>query len=82
MEILKAVKLYGEVLPPHGLEDPELLLRQEAETWAEAELQKQGRVSDNQELLRNLDSRARQKTEMTEKRLHKLRRERLRTDRH
>ena len=33
-EVLKAVDLYGNVAPPDGPENPELVMRQQAEAWA------------------------------------------------
>jgi hypothetical protein len=42
VEVLKAVKVYGAVPPPTGPEDPELVLWQQAEAWAAAEMQREG----------------------------------------
>jgi hypothetical protein len=46
VEVLKIVKLHGEVPPPNGPEDPELVLWQQAEAWAVAELQREGPAED------------------------------------
>ncbi len=41
VEVLKAVGLYGQVRPPSGPEDAELVLWEEAREWAEMEFKKQ-----------------------------------------
>ena len=41
VEVLKAVGLYGQVQPPSGPEDAELVLWAEAREWAELEFKKQ-----------------------------------------
>ena len=41
MEVLKAIGLYGQVQPPSGPEDAELVLWEEAREWAEMEFKKQ-----------------------------------------
>ena len=41
LEVLKAVGLYGQVQPPTGPEDAELVLWEEAREWAEMEFKKQ-----------------------------------------
>ena len=41
MEELKAIGLYGQVQPPSGPEDAELVLWAEAKAWAELEFKKQ-----------------------------------------
>ena len=41
VEVLKAIGLYGQVQPPSGPEDPELVLWAEAKAWAELEFKKQ-----------------------------------------
>jgi hypothetical protein len=46
VEVLKIVKLHGQVSPPSGPEDPELVLWQQAEAWAVAELQREGPSED------------------------------------
>ena len=40
MEVLKAIGLYGQVQPPSGPEDAELVLWAEAREWAELEFKK------------------------------------------
>ena len=42
VEVLKAVGLYGQVGPPSGPEDAELVLWEEAKAWAEMEIRKRG----------------------------------------
>jgi hypothetical protein len=37
VEVLKVAKLYRQVSPPSGPEDPELVLWQQAERWAAEE---------------------------------------------
>jgi Helix-turn-helix of insertion element transposase len=46
VEILKAVKLYGDVGTPKGETAPELVLLQQAEIWAEQEIRRQGPPED------------------------------------
>ena len=41
LEVLKAVGLYGQVRPPSGPEDTELVRWEEAREWAEVEFKKQ-----------------------------------------
>ena len=41
MEVLKAVGIYGQLPPPSGPEDAELVLWEVAKTWAELEFKKQ-----------------------------------------
>ena len=41
LEVLKAVGLYGQVQPPTGPEDADLVLWEEAREWAEMEFKKQ-----------------------------------------
>jgi len=41
LEVLKAIGLYGQVQPPSGPEDAELVLWAEAKEWAEKEFKKQ-----------------------------------------
>ena len=41
MEVLKAVGLYGQLPPPSGPEDAELVLWEAAKGWAELEFKKQ-----------------------------------------
>ena len=41
VEVLKAIGLYGQVRPPSGPEDAELVLWEEAREWAEMEFKKQ-----------------------------------------
>ena len=41
LEVLKAIGLYGQVQPPSGPEDAELVLWEEAREWAEMEFKKQ-----------------------------------------
>ncbi len=41
VEVLKAIGLYGQVQPPSGPEDAELVLWEEAREWAEMEFKKQ-----------------------------------------
>ena len=41
VEVLKAVGLYGQLPPPSGPEDAELVLSAEAREWAELEFKKQ-----------------------------------------
>mgnify|MGYP001036164746 CR=1 FL=1 len=41
VEVLKAIGLYGQVQPPSGPEDAELVLWAEAKEWAELEFKKQ-----------------------------------------
>jgi DNA-binding transcriptional MerR regulator len=42
VEVLKIVQLHGRVPAPSGAEDPHLVLWQQAERWATAELQRDG----------------------------------------
>ena len=44
--VLKATGIYGQVGQPTGSVDPEIVLWQEAMTWAEAELQRRGPSDD------------------------------------
>ena len=41
MEVLKAVGIYGQLPPPSGPEDAELVLWEVAKTWAELKFKKQ-----------------------------------------
>ena len=41
VEVLKAVGIYGQLPPPSGPEDAELVLWEVAKTWAELEFKKQ-----------------------------------------
>ena len=41
LEVLKAIGLYGQVQPPSGPEDAELVQWAEAREWAEMEFEKQ-----------------------------------------
>jgi hypothetical protein len=41
VEVLKAIGLYGQVQPPSGPEDAELVLWNRAREWAEMEFKKQ-----------------------------------------
>ena len=41
VEVLKAIGIYGQVQPPSGPEDAELVLWAEAKEWAELEFKKQ-----------------------------------------
>ena len=47
MEVLKAVGIYGQLPPPSGPEDAELVLWEVAKTWAELEFNKQRRSIDS-----------------------------------
>jgi hypothetical protein len=40
VHVLKATKIFGEVAPPSGATDPELILQLEAETWAREEMKR------------------------------------------
>ncbi|MQF69060.1 hypothetical protein FIM12_01800 [SAR202 cluster bacterium AD-804-J14_MRT_500m] len=42
MELLKAAGIYGQIKPPSGSTDPEMVLWEEAIEWAKTELLKQG----------------------------------------
>ena len=46
LEVLKAIGLYGQVQPPTGPEDAELVLWEEAREWAELEISRKGPSSD------------------------------------
>ena len=46
VEVLKAIGLYGQVQPPTGPEDAELVLWAEAKAWAELEISRKGPSSD------------------------------------
>jgi hypothetical protein len=46
VEVLKAVKLYGQISPPSGPQDPELALWQQAELWAADEYHREGPAED------------------------------------
>ena len=46
LEVLKAIGLYGQVQPPSGPEDAELVLWAEAKAWAELEISRKGSSSD------------------------------------
>ena len=46
VEVLKAIGLYGQVQPPSGPEDAELVLWAEAREWAELEISRKGPSSD------------------------------------
>jgi hypothetical protein len=46
LEVLKAIGLYGQVQPPSGPEDAELVLWAEAREWAELEISRKGPSSD------------------------------------
>ena len=41
VEVLKAIGLYGQVQPPSGPEDADLVLWEKAREWAEMEFKKQ-----------------------------------------
>ena len=41
VEVLKAIGIYGQVQPPSGPEDADLVLWEEAKAWAELEFEKQ-----------------------------------------
>jgi hypothetical protein len=71
VEVLKVVKLYGQVPAPSGLEDPELLLWQEAQAWAAAEVQRQGPTVDPLQAL--LDEHAGKQADLTHQRMQALR---------
>jgi hypothetical protein len=71
VEVLKAVKLYGTVAPPSGLEDPELVLWQEAQAWAAAEVQRAGPAVDA--LQRLLDENAGKQVDLARQRMQALR---------
>ena len=43
---MKAIGLYGQVQPPSGPEDTELVLWEEAREWAELEISRKGPSSD------------------------------------
>ena len=47
VEVLKAVGIYGQLPPPSGPEDAELVLWEVAKTWAELEFNKQRRSIDS-----------------------------------
>ena len=46
VEVLKAIRLYGQVQPPSGPEDAELVRWEEAREWAELEISRKGPSSD------------------------------------
>ena len=46
VEVLKAVGIYGQVQPPSGPEDADLVLWEEAREWAELEMSRKGPSSD------------------------------------
>jgi hypothetical protein len=46
VEVLKAVGLYGQVTPPTGPVDAELVLWEKAKEWALSELKKKGPSAD------------------------------------
>jgi hypothetical protein len=46
VEVLKAVKLYGQISIPSGPQDPELALWQQAELWAADEYRREGPAED------------------------------------
>ena len=46
VEVLKAVGLYGQVKPPSGPVDAELVLWEKAKEWALSELNKRGPSTD------------------------------------
>ena len=46
LEVLKAIGLYGQVQPPSGPEDADLVLWEEAREWAELEISRKGPSSD------------------------------------
>ena len=46
VEVLKAVGLYGQVKPPLGPVDAELILWEKAKEWAAAELDRKGPSAD------------------------------------
>jgi hypothetical protein len=71
VELLKAVRLYGAVPAPSGLDDPELVLWQEAQAWALAEVQRQGPAVDP--LQRLLSENADQLADLTRQRMEALR---------
>ncbi len=69
--MLKAVKLYGTVAPPSGLEDPELVLWQQAQAWAAAEVQRDGPAVDPLHAL--LDANAGKQVDLARQRMQALR---------
>lgn len=71
VEVLKAVRLYGTVPAPSGLEDPELLLWQEARAWAAAEIQLDGPIIDPLQLL--IDANAGKEGDLMRQRMQTLR---------
>ena len=46
VEVLKAVSLYGQITPPSGPVDAELVLWEKAKEWAAAELDRKGPSAD------------------------------------
>ena len=46
VEVLKAIGLYGQVEPPSGPEDADLVLWEEARAWAEVEFKKRRTSTD------------------------------------
>ncbi len=69
--VLKAVRLYGTVPPPSGPEDPELVLWQEAQAWAAAEVQRDGPAVDPLHAL--LDANAGKQVDLARQHMHALR---------
>jgi hypothetical protein len=68
VEILKVVQLHGRVPPPSGPEDPHLIVWQQAEQWAELEMQRDG-PDDEGKLW---DDQVRQRLTLTHHRAGKL----------
>lgn len=71
VEVLKAVKIYGEVGPPEGHDDPEYLLKAVAEDLSEKELRKQGYKPDLEEIF--LDPFEKRKRNLAAQKLLELR---------
>lgn len=67
VEVLRAVGLYGKVDAPAGQTDPELVMVEQARTWAEAEILR--RVPDRMALLLSEG----EQTELARRRLEELR---------
>ncbi len=72
VEVLKAVRLYGEVTAPEGHEDPYLVMRTKAENLAEQELSKAGKLPFYASLSIGTDPYEAEKKSLTREKMEEL----------
>lgn len=71
VEVLKIVKIHGNVPPADGPEDPDLVLWQQAEDWAALALQREGPAVDPMHAL--IDLKAGRRVALAQQRVAELR---------